>query len=51
MKHIIVCGHYGCGGIKYGSEAVNAGFLNCWVTHIRDVYTHNKQELDIIPDA
>lgn len=46
VKHIVVCGHYGCGGIKTAMEASDAGVLNPWLGYIRDVYRLHKHELN-----
>jgi len=48
VKHIIVCGHYGCAGVNFALETRDAGFLNPWITHIRDVYGMHKTKLDKI---
>jgi len=45
VKHIMVVGHYGCGGVKYSIEHTNAGFLNPWITHIDDVHRLHREEL------
>jgi carbonic anhydrase len=50
VKHIIVCGHYGCGGVKCAMDGQNVGFLNPWITHIKDVYSRNREEVDKLPD-
>jgi carbonic anhydrase len=46
VKHIIVCGHYNCGGVKAAMEAKDLGILNPWLRNIRDVYRLHKDELD-----
>jgi len=51
VKHVIICGHYGCGGIKaaMGNHDFNQ-VLNMWLRNIKDVYRHNRTELDDITD-
>lgn len=46
VKHVIVCGHYGCGGIKAAMENNSIGIIDNWIRHIKDVYRFHKPELD-----
>jgi len=50
VNHIIVCGHYFCGGVKAAMESSDLGILNPWLRNIRDVYRIHKTELDAIQD-
>lgn len=51
IKHVIVCGHYGCGGIKAAITNHDYKFvLNMWLRNIKDVYSLYKDELDAIED-
>ena len=50
VKHIVVCGHYDCGGIKAAMHHTDLGMLNPWVRNIRDVYRLHMEKLDAITD-
>lgn len=50
VKHVIVCGHYGCGGVKAALSHHNLGIINKWVRNIKDVYRLHEAELSKITD-
>lgn len=49
VKHIIVCGHYGCGGIRAAMENKARGLIDNWVGNIRDMYRHHQERIDSLP--
>ena len=50
VKHVVICGHYNCGGVKAAMQAEDMGILNPWLRNIRDVYRLHKDELNVIED-
>lgn len=50
VKHVVVCGHYYCGGVKAAMQQADLGILNPWLRNIRDVYRLHFEELDSISD-
>lgn len=48
VEHIIVCGHYGCGGVKAAMTRDDLGLINKWLQNIRDVYAFNEAEINAI---
>lgn len=48
VKHVIVCGHYGCGGVHTAMTNKHVGIIDNWIRHIKDVYRLHQKELDII---
>ena len=50
VKHIVVCGHYECGGVKAAMHPTDLGQLNSWLQGLRDVYRLHQAELDALSD-
>jgi carbonic anhydrase len=50
VKHVVVCGHYYCGGVKAAMESKDLGILNPWLRNIRDVFRTHADELNAIDD-
>lgn len=50
VNHIVICGHYNCGGVKAAMQPKDLGILNPWLRNIRDVYRLHKNELNSITD-
>ncbi len=50
VKHVVVCGHYECGGVKAAMQPKDLGVLNPWLRNIRDVYRLHHDHLDSISD-
>ncbi len=51
VKHVIVCGHYGCGGVKAAMGNQSIGLIDNWIRHIKDVYRLHEHYLNTIEDA
>jgi carbonic anhydrase len=50
VEHVILCGHYNCGGIKNAMTHSDLGLINKWLRHIKDIYRLHKDHIDSIPD-
>lgn len=50
VEHVIVCGHYGCGGVRAAMGNKQYGVIDNWIRHIKDVYRLNEAELEAIKD-
>ncbi|MCU0367765.1 MAG: carbonate dehydratase [Cyclobacteriaceae bacterium] len=50
VNHVIVCGHYGCGGVRAAMQHKQVGLIDNWIRHIKDVYRMHQDELEKIQD-
>src|SRR5690554_7788950 len=50
VKHVIACGHYGCGGVKAAMENNSVGIIDNWIRHIKDSYKFRKDDIRAIKD-
>jgi carbonic anhydrase len=50
VKHVIVCGHYGCGGIRAALENNSHGLIDNWLRHVQDVARAHEKKLNSMPD-
>ena len=50
VKHVIVCGHYGCGGVKAAMTHRELGLINKWLRNIKDVYRYHQDELEAMDE-
>jgi carbonic anhydrase len=50
VKHVIVCGHYGCGGVTAAVDNMSYGFVDSWLRNIKEVYSKYRTELETIVD-
>jgi carbonic anhydrase len=50
VKHIILCGHYGCGGIKSSMENIAYGYADNWLRNLKEIYVKNEEEFALITD-
>ena len=50
VKHIVVCGHYGCGGIRAALEKKEHGLIDNWLRNVKDVYRYHREKIETEPD-
>ena len=51
VKHVIVVGHYGCGGVKAAYENADNGLIDNWLRNIKDVLSHNREQINALPEG
>lgn len=51
IKHVIVCGHYGCGGVRAAMEDNAHGLVDNWLRHVRDIYQRHQATLETLEDG
>jgi carbonic anhydrase len=51
VKHIIVCGHYGCGGVRAAMQNQELGLIDNWLRHLKDIYQKHRQALSTLPET
>ncbi len=49
VRHVIVCGHYGCGGIRAAMEDKRHGLIDNWLCHIKDIYRYHADRINALP--
>lgn len=49
VSHIIVCGHYGCGGVQAAMQHTSHGFIDNWLNNIREVYSQHREDIKTLP--
>lgn len=50
VKHVIVCGHYGCGGVRAAMQTQEFGLIDNWLRHLKDIYQKHETVLDTLTD-
>ncbi|HMW61276.1 MAG TPA: carbonic anhydrase [Leptospiraceae bacterium] len=51
VKHVIVCGHYGCGGVKYAMDTQDHGLVNKWLRNIKEIHVKYDEQLSKLTDV
>ena len=51
VKHVVVTGHYGCGGVRAALEDARFGLIDNWLRHVQDVHKKHRAAIDALPDA